>query len=153
MVDEALSAGSHLGSARYISLMATEVVALVAVLGVLAAGMLYAFKGPLLSARWRTWITGAFFGAGVVFVVGIGTLGLPGAFFLDVLGQKLPPDRAWPLALAITQVGALIVVPASLTLRVIMPRLVGWSHAFATAFLTILATFLFTGFMVGRAPS
>jgi hypothetical protein len=62
------------------------------------------------------------------------TLGLPGTMFVEVLipaGRKLPPDSAWPLALLITQVGALIIVPVSLALRFAMPHAVGWHHAWS----------------------
>ena len=71
------------------------------------------------------------FAAGIVFAIGMLTLGLPGAMFVEVLipaGRKLPPDSAWPLAILITLVGALIIVPVSLALRFVMPHAVGWHH-------------------------
>jgi hypothetical protein len=66
---------------------------------------------------------------------------------LEVLtptGRKLPLDSAWPLAILVTQVGALLIVPVSLALRFAMPRVVGWHRAWVTALLSIAATFLFT---------
>jgi hypothetical protein len=63
---------------------------------------------------------GACFAAGAVLAIGMLTLGLPGAMFVEVLipaGRKPPPDSAWPLAILITQVGALIMLPVSLALR------------------------------------
>ena len=129
------------------ALMSTESIGLVVVLSILALGTLYAVKGSLVSAQWWAWIRGACFAAGIVFAIGILTLGLPGTMFVEVLipaGRKLPPDSAWPLALLITQVGALIIVPVSLALRFAMPNAVGWHHAWVTALASIAATFLFT---------
>jgi hypothetical protein len=104
-------------------------------------------KGSLVSAQWWAWIRGACFAAGIVFAIGMLTLGLPGAMFVEVLipaGRKLPADSAWPLAILITQVGALIIVPVSLALRFVMPHAVGWHHAWVTGLVSIAATFLFT---------
>ena len=127
--------------------MSTESIGLVVVLSILALGALYAVKGSLVSAQWWAWIRGACFAAGIVFAIGMLTLGLPGAMFVEVLipaGRKLPADSAWPLALLVTQVGALIIVPVSLALRFVMPHAVGWHHAWVTALVSIAATFLFT---------
>src|SRR5262245_53452258 len=108
--------------------MSTESVAVAVVLVILALGALYAFKGPLVSDQWWTWITKAGLAAAVVFAIGMLTLGLPGMFVLDVLDLKLRPDTAWPLGVQITQVGALLILPVSLALRFAMPHVTGWHH-------------------------
>src|ERR1700675_3066612 len=120
--------------------MSTESIGLVVVVSILALGTLYAVKGSLVSEQWWAWIWGACFAAGAVFAIGMLTLGLPGAMFVEVLtpaGRKLPSDSAWPLALLVTQVGALIIVPVSLALRFAMPRAVGWHHAWVTTLVSI----------------
>jgi hypothetical protein len=108
--------------------------------------MFYTLKGAQLSGQpWLPWIAKASLAAGVVYAVGMRLLGLPGAIFVGAvtgLGLKPPADTAWPLAIWITQVGALMVAPASIVLRLAMPDVVGWRHARATAVLTIVATFL-----------
>jgi hypothetical protein len=131
--------------------MSTESIALLVVLSVLGLGALYAFKGSLVSDQWRSWITRASLAAGGVLAIGMLTLGLPGAVFLELLGLKLPPDSAWPLAIVISQVGALIIVPASLVLRLLWPHVVGWHHVLLAMLLSVIATFLFTAFIAGRA--
>ena len=55
------------------------------VLSILALGMLYAAKGSLVSDQWWVWIRGACFAAGAAFAIGMLTLGLPGAMFVQVL--------------------------------------------------------------------
>ena len=126
--------------------MSIEVIGLLVVLAILAVGTLYAFKGSSISEQWWSWIRSAFLAGGLVFGIGILTLGLPGAMFLEVVSgsSRLPADSAWPLAIAITQVGALIIVPSSLALRVLVPHARGWQHAGLTALLSVIATFLFT---------
>jgi len=49
-----------------------------------------------------------------------------------------------------TQGGALMIVPASLVLRFMMPCAVGWGHVGATALVTIVATFVFTMLILSR---
>ena len=126
--------------------MSIEIIALLVILAILALGALYAFKGSSISEQWWSWIRSASLARGLVFGIGILTLGLPGAMFLEVVSgsSRLPADSAWPLAIAITQVGALIIVPSSLALRVIVPYARGWQHAGLTALLSVVATFLFT---------
>src|SRR5262245_11338896 len=112
--------------------------------------MLYAFKGPLVSRHWMAWTIKASLAAAAAFSVGMLLVGLPGAMFLELVipaGRKLPPDSAWPLAIMITQVGTLLIVPASLALRFIRPNTAGASHALATAVLTMCATLFFAMFI------
>ena len=93
------------GREWYTALMSTESIGLVVVLSILALGMLYATKGSLMSAQWWAWIRRACFAAGAIFAIGMLTLGLPGAMFVEVLipaGRELPPDSAWPLAILVT---------------------------------------------------
>ena len=97
-----------------------------------------------MSHQWLPWIVKAVLAAGVVYVIGILTVGLPGAVFLGILDPKVHPDAAWPLAIRITQVGSLLIVPASLLLRVIKPEFAGFSHVLATAVLTFVATLIAT---------
>jgi hypothetical protein len=66
--------------------------------------------------------------------------------------DRLPADSAWPLAIGITQVGSLIIVPSSLALRLLAPRARGWQHAGLTAVLTIIATLLFTMIVMPAQP-
>ncbi len=110
---------------------------------------------PRLSPQW---ILQAVLAAALVFAVGILLLGLPGAAFLEVadrlglLGQ-LPPDAAWPLAILITFVGAVMIVPVSLLLRSRRPGITGWDHLWCTALLTSAGTFLVTvliGYLAAR---
>jgi hypothetical protein len=129
--------------------MSRDGILLAAVLGVLALGMLYAVMGSRVSDQWRAWITRAFVAAGGAFGVGMLLLGLPGAVLVEAVtgpgsGRELAPDSAWPLSVLVTQVGALLIVPASMVLRLVMPTTAGWGHAVATALLTIAATFVFT---------
>jgi hypothetical protein len=108
-------------------LIATEFIGLLVVLAILASGTLYAFKGSAISEQWWSWIRSACLAAAIVFGIGTLTLGLPGALFLEVVaGSRLPADGAWPLAIGIAQVGALSIVPSSLTLRVLAPHARGW---------------------------
>ena len=60
------------------------------------------------------------------------------------LGRKVPPDGAWPLAIEISAVGSLLIVPASLVVRLVRPSVAGWGHAWATAAVAFFATALFT---------
>jgi hypothetical protein len=125
-------------------------------MGILALGILYGFAGSNISERWGAWTIKALLAAGAAFAIGMLTLGLPGAFFLEaVLGPSpaIPPDAAWPLAIMITQIGAATIVPASLLLRLAMPAAVGWTHAGATALLTIVATLIVTVVLAGGATS
>ena len=135
-------------------LMSTEFIGLLVILAILALGTLYAFKGSSISEQWWSWIRRASLASGLVFGIGILTLGLPGAMFLEVVAgsNKLPADSAWPLAIAITQVGALIIVPSSLALRLLVPHASGWQHAGLTALMSIVATFLFTMIIVPAQP-
>src|SRR5262245_26096699 len=96
-------------------------------------GALYAFKGSSISEQWRSWITRACLAAAIGFGIGTVALGLPGAMFLGVVAasRKLPADSAWPLAILITQVGAFLIVPSSLALRVVIPHAVGWRHVWS----------------------
>jgi hypothetical protein len=97
--------------------------------------------------RWLPWLAKACLAAGVAFIVGMATLGLPGGVFVELvtgLGRKVPPDGAWPLAIEVTAVGSLLIVPASLVVRLVRPSLVGWGHAWATASVAFVATALFT---------
>ena len=125
-------------------LMSIEMIGLLVILAILALGTLYAFKGSSISEQWWSWIRSASLASGLVFGIGILTLGLPGAMFLEVVAgsNRLPADSTWPLAIAITQVGALIIVPSSLALRVLVPHASGWQHAGLTALLSAVeATF------------
>src|SRR5262245_3382131 len=106
-----------------------------------------------ISARWWSWIRSACLAAIIVFGIGTLTLGLPGALFLEVVaGSRLPADGAWPLAIGITQLGALTIVPASLALRFLAPYARGWQHAGLTALLSVVATFLFTIIVMPAQP-
>ena len=131
--------------------MFTESIAVLVALFVLGLGALYAFQGHVVSHEWKVWITGACVAAGVFLGVGVLTLGLPGTIFLELLGPKLPSDSIWPMAIAITEVGAVIIVPASLALRLALPRVSGWSHVLATALVSIVATYLFAVLLTSRA--
>lgn len=110
-------------------------------LSVVGLGLLYALQGRSPSSPWPNWIGRAGLAAGAALAVGWLTLGLPGGIVagavLDL--NALPPDAAWPLAIIVTQVGAIAILPASLVLRVAMPNTAGWAHAGATAALTLLA--------------
>jgi hypothetical protein len=95
------------------------------------------------------WVLQALLAAALVFGAGILLLGLPGAVFLEVadalgLLGKLPPDSAWPLAILITFVGAVLIVPMSLVLRYSRPEIAGWAHMGCTALLTLAGTFIVT---------
>jgi hypothetical protein len=85
------------------------------------------------------------------------TLGLPGALFVELVlafGRKVPPDGVWPLAIEVTAVGSLLIVPASLVLRLARPNLAGWGHAGATAAIAFVATALFTAYASSdRSPA
>lgn len=109
-----------------------------------------------MSGPWLSWLMKAGLAAGAVYGVGVLTVGLPGAAFLDLVvgwGRKLEPDSAWPLAIWITMAMSLIVVPASLALRFVRPHLTGWGHAGATAAVTFVATVLFTLFITREPPA
>ena len=127
-------------------LISPEFIGLLVVLAILALGTLYAFQGSAISEQWWSWIRRACLATGIIFGIGTLTLGLPGAIFLQVVAGPggLPADSAWPLAIGITQVGSLIIVPSSLALRVLAPRARGWQHAGLTALLAVVATLLFT---------
>jgi hypothetical protein len=133
-------------------IISTEAVYVLIALCVLGLGMLYALNGPLLSDQWVVWIIKAALAAAVALSIGMASLGLPGAIFLELVGQKLRPDSAWPLALMITQVGALLIIPASLLLRLAMPGLVGLRHGMMTALLTMAAIFVFAVLVAGADP-
>jgi hypothetical protein len=128
----------------YISLHHALVATVLCLLGL---GLFYALKAPATSDQfWLPWILKAGVAAGVVFVIGISLLALPGGVFVEILiglGRKIPPDGAWPLAIIFTQVGSLLILPASLALRLIRPHVTGWQHLLATALLTFAATLLF----------
>jgi hypothetical protein len=84
-----------------------------------------------------------------VLCIGLLTLGLPGAVFLETasnLGLLHAPLDAgsWPLALEITLDGAVMVTPASLALRYLRPNIAGWRHALATGGVTAIGTFVVT---------
>ena len=131
--------------------MSTESVAVAVVLAILALGTLYALKGSQISDQWRTWITKASLAAALVFAMGMLTMGLPGILFLEVLDLKLRPDSVWPLGVQITQVGAVLILPVSLALRFAMPYVMGWHHVWATALLTVVATFLVAILLANQA--
>jgi len=124
------------------------------VLAVLSTGMLYAFKGSAISEPWWSWIRSAWLAAIIVFGIGTLTLGLPGAIFLELVAGsgRLPADSAWPLAIGITQVGSLVIVPSSLALRVLAPHARGWRHAGLTALVTVVTTFIFTMILMPAQP-
>jgi hypothetical protein len=135
--------------------MVFDSILVVIALGVLGLGVIYAFRGGFSSGRWGSWIAKAGAAAGAAFTTGMLLLGLPGAFFLEAVmgpGERLPPDSAWPLSIFVTQFAALAILPASLLLRVAMPRAAGWRHAGATALLTIAATLVFAVGMVDSYP-
>ena len=110
-----------------------------------------------MSSRWLPWLAKACLAAGCAFGLGMLTLGLPGAFFVELaqgLGRKVPPDGAWPLAIEVTAMGSLLIVPASLVLRLARPNLAGWGHAGATAAIAFVATALFTAYASSdRSPA
>jgi hypothetical protein len=97
-----------------------------------------------MSDQWVPWIIKAGVAAGIVYGIGILTVGLPGAVFLSILNPKVHPDAVWPLAIMITQAGSLLIIPASLLLRLIKPEFAGFSHVLATAVLTFFATLIAT---------
>jgi hypothetical protein len=103
---------------------------------------------PGTARPWAKWIGQAAVAAFVALSVGMLLLGMPGAIFLEAVtgtgSRKLPPDSVWPLAMVITFVGSLMIVPASLLVRITWRQLTGWSHAGATTLLTLVATFVFT---------
>jgi hypothetical protein len=105
-----------------------------------------------MSDQWVPWIIKAVVAAGIVYGIGILTVGLPGAVFLSILNPKVHPDAAWPLAIMITQAGSLLIIPASLLLRVIKPEFVGRAHVLATAVLTFFATLIATMILASQAP-
>jgi len=100
-----------------------------------------------MSDQWLPWIMKAGLAAGAAFGIGTLTMGLPGTVFVSLVNPNLHGDSVWPAAVIITQVGALLIVPASLALRLAMPNLAGWRHAQATALLAIVATLLFAIFV------
>jgi ABC-type antimicrobial peptide transport system permease subunit len=55
------------------------------------------------------------------------------------------------LGVQITQIGALLILPVSLALRLAMPHATGWHHVWATALLTIVATFLVAILLANQA--
>src|SRR5262245_5477485 len=59
-------------------LMSTEIVGLLVILAILALGTVYAFKGSSITEQWWSWIRRASLASGLVFGIGILTLGLPG---------------------------------------------------------------------------
>ena len=96
-----------------------------------------------MSDQWLPWTMKAFLAAGAVFGIGMLTLGLPGTIFISIVNPSLHGDSVWPAAIIITQVGALLIAPASLALRLAKPDLVGWRHVQATAVLAFVATLVF----------
>jgi hypothetical protein len=97
--------------------------------------------------QWLSWVAKACLAAGAVYALSMLTLGLPGAIFVELvmgLGRNVPPDGAWPMAIEISMVGSLLIVPASLAVRLVRPGLAGWGHTLATAAVAFLATSLFT---------
>jgi len=135
--------------------MSTEIIGLLVVRAILALGTLYAFKGSAITEQWWSWIRMACLAAGLVFGIGMLTLGLPGAMFLEIVGgsSRFPDDSAWPLAIGITQLAALMIIPSSLALRVLVPHAHSWQHAGLTALLTVVATFIFTVIAMPARPS
>lgn len=109
---------------------------------VLLGGLLFARK------QWLVWLLQAMLAAVVVLLVGLLTLGLPGAVFLETatnLGLvHIPLDAGWPLALEITFDGAALVLPVSLALRYLWPDIVGWRHGLAAGLVTGVGTFFVT---------
>lgn len=104
---------------------------------------------PHPSSSWPPGTGAAIVAAIAVFAFGILLMGLPGAIVLEAavstgLARKPKPDSGWPLALLLTLILAVLVVPASLALRHKRPDIVGWAHAGWTALLTIAGTFLFS---------
>ena len=135
--------------------MSIEALSVLGVLFVLALGTLYAVAGSRLSEQWAAWIRNAVIAAGGAFAIGMLLLGLPGAVFVEFLtasGRKLPPDSEWPLAIQTTAVAAFLIVPASLSLQLLLPTVAGWPHVLATAASTSIATLLFA-MIVTREPA
>jgi hypothetical protein len=96
--------------------------------------------------QWLPWVAKACLAAGTVFALSMVTLGLPGGIFVELvmgLGRRVPPDGAWPLAIEISAAGSLLIVPASLVVRLARPSVAGWGHAWATAAVAFVATALF----------
>jgi hypothetical protein len=94
------------------------------------------------------WFLKAAIAAVLVFGAGMLLLGLPGAMVLEFveglgLARKLPPDSVWPLAIYITFAGAVLIVPMSLALHYLQPRITGWGHVWRTALLALAGTFVF----------
>src|SRR5262245_24004224 len=111
--------------------MSSSVILAIVALAVLGTGALYWLGGRSAAGQWPGWIGKASLAAGAAFAVGYATLGLPGAIvagaILDL--NAMPPDSAWPLAIIVTLVGAVAILPASLVLRVAMPDTTGFGHA------------------------
>src|SRR5262245_19828876 len=120
--------------------LTVTVVAALGGLGLL--GALYAFAGSFPGAsQWLNWTMKALLATGAALYIGKLTVGLPGAFVAAALLNEdaLPSDAWWPLAIIVTRVGAVAILPASLALRLVMPNIVGWAHAGATALISLLA--------------
>ena len=131
--------------------MTFEMIGLLVVVGILAIGALYTFKGSEVSDRWRAWITKACLAAAIALGVGTLTLGLPGRHSCSLSASSFHPTAPWPLAIMITQAGALSIMPVSLALRFAAPHLAGWQHVWATAFVTFVATLLVAIVMANQA--
>jgi hypothetical protein len=83
-----------------------------------------------------------------VFGVGLLLLAMPGLLVLEIarglgFARNLAPDSVWPLGILINFVGAVLVVPMSMAMRMKRPDIVGWRHAGFTALLTFAATLIF----------
>src|SRR5262245_24730773 len=104
--------------------------------------------GGLFFARnqWLAWVLRAMLAALVVLFVGLLTVGLPGAVFLEAANNvglvHIPLDAGWPLALEITFDGAAMVVPSSLAVRYFRPDIIGWRHGLTAGLLTATGTFI-----------
>jgi hypothetical protein len=110
----------------------------------IAAYMRWAAHSP---RQWSIWAANACVAAGAAWGLTFLTLGLPGFVFVGLvteLGRNVPPDGVWPMAIEISIMGSLLIVPASLAVRLVRPSLAGWGHTSATAAVAFVATALFS---------
>ena len=107
-----------------------------------------------MSRQWLNWLLKAAVAAVLVFGLGIFLLlGLPGAFFMELaealrLTPHITGDVVWPIAIFITGVLGISVLPASLALRWINPSWTGWRHAVGTAALSSIIALCYTIYVV-----
>jgi hypothetical protein len=107
-----------------------------------------------MSRQWLNWFLKAVVAA--VLVLGLGIfllLGLPGALFMELaealrLTPRITGDVVWPIAIFVTGVLGISVLPASLALRWINQSWTGWHHAIGTAALSSIIALCYTIYVV-----